>query len=93
MSNQTSSAVATTRLNQPTSYGNPKTQHDRRFYRIVGGWFNNINTVLLILVLISASTALGLLVYAGIGIKHGENYASDGTDFSCRLSTTGGKKQ
>lgn len=74
-------------LRQPSSFGNPKPVKDRRFYKFAASILGSANKALFPLTVGSFILFLLLLIYAGIGIEHSLNFASDGSVFSCQIDS------
>jgi hypothetical protein len=76
---------------QVTSFGNPRSTRDQRFYRIASKWLSSGNYWLYVLGLASGILSLFLTLYVGIGVHHANAFASDGTLFSCQLDSNKGR--
>jgi hypothetical protein len=78
-------------IRQVTSFGNPRSTRDQRFYRIAAKWLASANYWLYVFGLSSAVLSLALTLYVGFGVHHANVFASDGTLFSCQLDSNKGR--
>lgn len=72
---------------QPTTFGRPRLFQSYRFYIIAKRWLAQLNSVIFILIAISIAMTIGLTIYLSFFATYKEVYASDGTQYSCKIET------
>jgi len=79
------------RLEQPTTWGNPPIKQNLRFTRYFGGLLRRINRWLKIVAIGLVVLCVAELLYVTYGVVYVQPYASDGTDFSCKIEVQKGQ--